>query len=408
MEHAQGRSATTPPAPAAPAAGSDVDRLDALDALDALAARFLLLADADFAGYSPAYDRIARAMAADPASLALVAGLTPVNRTPVLALAAVHHLVLADPGSALAAHYRGEGSGDVWPPFRSLLHERADEVRSLMASRSIQTNEVGRAAALLPGLATVLGVRAAAGDGRPLALVEIGPSAGLNLVLDRFGVTYTGPDGAAAAVAGDPSSVVQLRCELRGGTVPPVPPAPLPIARREGLDLDPVDVTDDDACRWLAACLWPGAADRAARLAGAIAVAREDPPPLHRGDAVADLPGLLGPLPDDVVVVVVATWALGYLSKEGRLAVAAAVDELGRRRDIALLTAEAPQVTPWVPPVPASTLAATTDGDGSAGGAGTSTVVGLHDWHRGEVRSRPLGVMHPHGRWLAWCDEEGR
>jgi len=392
MEHG-GRPTTTPGA-----------RDEGLDAdLDALAGRFLLLADNDFAGYSTAYDRIARAMADEPASLRLVAGVVPVNRTPVLALAAVHHLVLADPGSPLAAHYRGEDPGDVWPAFRALLHDRTDEVRALMATRSIQTNEVGRAAALLPGLATVLGARAAAGDDRPLAIVEIGPSAGLNLVLDRFGVTYTRPDGAVAATTGDAGSPVHLRCELRGPVVPPMPPAPIPIVRREGLDLHPVDVTDDDQCRWLSACLWPGSTERAERLAAAIGVARTDPPVLHQGDAVRELPRRLATFSDDVVVVVVATWALGYLSKDGRLAVAATVDEVGRHRDVALLTAEAPRVTPWLPPVPDHA-----PGGPGADGDGTSTVVGLHDWQGGRATSWVLGVMHPHGRWLAWFDEEGR
>src|SRR5690606_20732443 len=98
-----------------------------------------LLADQDFAGYCTAYDRVARAVATDPASLQLLLWPAPVNRTPILALAAIHHLVLADPSSPLAAIYRGDDDADPWPLVRDLLHERADEVRHLMATRSIQT-----------------------------------------------------------------------------------------------------------------------------------------------------------------------------------------------------------------------------------------------------------------------------
>ena len=73
-----------------------------------------------------------------------------------------------------------------------------------MRTRSIQTNEVGRSAALLPALAVVRAGALAVGDDRPLALVELGPSAGLNLLLDRYAVTYR-RDGAVVATVGDPA-----------------------------------------------------------------------------------------------------------------------------------------------------------------------------------------------------------
>jgi hypothetical protein len=89
-----------------------------------------------------------------------------------------------------------------------------------------------------------------------------------------------------------------------------------------------------------------------------------------------------------------STWALAYLSSEGRRAVAAAVDRVGARRDISLLSAEAANVTPWIPPV---------DPDvGHAEPDGTPTVLGLRRWQTGERTDRALAVMHPHGRWLSW------
>ena len=183
--------------------------------IDALAARCLVLADDDFAGYSPIYERIARALADDDESLALLAGTAPVGRIPVLALAAVHDIVLSEPESPLAAIYAGRVGADPWPPFRELLLGRSAEVLERMATRSIQTNEVGRSAALLPALATVRAEALAAGDERPLALVELGPSAGLNLLLDRYAVTYRrGAD--VVATVGDPDSPVRLECEAAG------------------------------------------------------------------------------------------------------------------------------------------------------------------------------------------------
>ena len=367
----------------------------------ALAARFLALADDDFAGYSPTYERIARSIAADPASLALLLDAAPLGRTPVLALAAVHDLVLADPDSELAAVYAGRRDVDPWPPFRALLHDRTAEVVRRMRTRSIQTNEVGRSAALFPALATVRSRAIAAGDPRPLALVELGPSAGLNLLFDRYGVHYRRA-GATVATAGDAHSPVQLECQLRGRGDPVLSGLPVPIASRVGIDLNPVDVTDAAARRWLAACVWPDVPDRPDRLAAAIELARSDPPTLVTGDAVTDLAPLVGALPADVVPVVVATWAMAYLGHEGRAALLAALDEVGARRDLDLVTAEEPRITPWIPAVPAE-VEACGDGDGD----GTTTLLGLRTWRHGSVDDEALALCHPHVRWMAWVPGGG-
>ena len=369
--------------------------------IDALAARCLVLADDDFAGYSPIYERIARALADDDESLALLAGTAPVGRIPVLALAAVHDIVLSEPESPLAAIYAGRVGTDPWPPFRELLLGRSAEVLERMATRSIQTNEVGRSAALLPALATVRAEALAAGDGRPLALVELGPSAGLNLLLDRYAVTYRrGAD--VVATIGDPDSPVRLECELRGPADPMLTGLPAPIASRVGVDLNPVDVTDPEARRWLSACVWPGVPDRPERLAAAIELARLDPPRLVVGDAVTDLAPLVAALPDDVLPVVISTWALAYLGRDGRAAVVAALDEVGATRDLALVSAEEPRITPWVPAPPAAVEAC-----GDADGDGTGTLLGLRTWRGGRAHDEALALCHPHVRWIAWVPDTG-
>jgi hypothetical protein len=366
----------------------------------ALADRFGVLADDDFAGYSPVYERLARAIADDESSLALLVDAAPTGRAPVLFLAATHDLVLAGLGGELGAIYAGHSDADPWPPFRELLHTRTTEILERMRTRSIQTNEVGRSAALLPALGRVRADAAGAGDDRPLALVELGPSAGLNLLLDRYHATYR-RDGAVVGSLGEPGSPVQLSCELRGPADPPLAPRRLAIATRTGLDLSPVDVTDDDACRWLSACVWPGVPDRPERLAAAVALARTDPPVLVTGDATTDLAPLVASLPGDVVPVVVATWALAYLGRDGRAAVLAALDAVGAGRDLVLVTAEEPRATPWIPQVPAAVASC-----GDAEGDGTGTVLGLRTWRDGRAHDEALALCHPHVRWMAWVPEE--
>ena len=218
-----------PPGTSAPASGADVEEL---------ASFYRYLADAEFDGYCDLYATLARSMADDRELLERVVTLAPAAKViPILLFAAVHDLVLAEPDAPLASIYGG-GSGDPWPPFRSLLEERFADLATLVSTRTIQTNEVGRAAVLLPVLDTVH--RA---TGRPLALVEIGPSAGLNLLLDRFGYRYDLPAGATFD-AGDPASPVQLTCAVRGPWSPPLTAVTPPIASRQGIDLSPVDVTD--------------------------------------------------------------------------------------------------------------------------------------------------------------------
>lgn len=384
-----------------PVAGREGEAVDVGDAslpkgpTSTLAARFRQLASEDFVGYCPIYERIALGIADDPSSLGLIGSVAPVGQTPILALAAVHDLVLTEPDRPLATIYAGRSTADPWPAFRQLLHDEHQAVLDRMRSRPVQTNEVGRSAVLAPAFSWVRARADGLGDHRPLALVEIGPSAGLNLLLDRYSITFR-PEADETTTWGDPSSLVRLDCALRGPGRPPLGPS-LEIGSRTGIDLAPVDVTDDDACRWLAACVWPGLPDRSERLASALEVARRDPPRLHEGDAVTDIAPLVAALEPDVMPVVFATWALAYLGREGRIALLTALDALGTSRDLVLVTAEDHRITPWVPDLPPA-VASRVEADGD----GTATVVGVRSWQGGATSNEVLAVSHPHGRWMAW------
>ena len=179
---------------------------------DELADFYRFLAEAEFDGYCDLYARLARATADDPALLASIATMAPATKVlPVLLFAAVHHLVLAAPDSELAACYRGDDGAPPTrgPPTAPSSTDRFDELAELVATRTIQTNEVGRSSVLLPALTAVH-----RRFDRPLTLVELGPSAGLNLFFDRFGYRYD--DGV---VLGDPDAGVQLECAVVGDTV---------------------------------------------------------------------------------------------------------------------------------------------------------------------------------------------
>jgi hypothetical protein len=258
----------------------------------------------------------------------------------------------------------------------------------LVSSRSTQTNEVGRCTALLPGLAEVA---AAYPKGQPLSLLDLGTSAGLNLLFDRYGYQYRPQHGEATMAAGWPGSPVQLDCVVRNDLAAlPSFATPL-VTHRAGLDLSPINPRSDDEALWLLACLWPDQLARFNRLKGALVVARSmtDPPVLHRGDLVDDLQGVVDTLPSDRPLVVFHSWVAAYLTEPRQAELVAAVTELNRSRPVHHLYAESPVETAGLP-TPVSPEPREID-----------QATALVHIPPGQAPQR-LADLHPHGRWLQW------
>ncbi len=298
------------------------------------------------------------------------------QRQPVLLFACVHDLLLAGrPDEGLARFYpdlaAAPDDGDPMPAFRAFAASHADELAELLVTRSTQTNEIGRCALLLPAFGIV------ADEVGALAHLDVGASAGLNLLLDRYHYRYV-PGGEL----GGASSVV-LTCETRGRV--PLPSALPPIVERIGLDRSPVDVDDDVAARWLLACIWPDQTDRIERLQAAIGIARSAGVEVRPGDAALDTAALvLGAAGHPIVTT---TWVLNYLSPTERRAFVDALDACGRRRDLSWVFAESPVLVPELPTVDART---------------STTALVLVRWRKGRRTARHLAQCHPHGYWLQW------
>ena len=177
------------------------------------------------------------------------------------------------------------------------------ELAAVMHARRTQTNEASaRCATLLPLLAMLPG---------PLALIEVGASAGLTLLPDRYSYDYAGH-----YVQGTDPDAPVIACEPRG-------PVPLPdrvpeVTWRAGLDLNPLDVTSDDEMHWLECLIWPGEGGRLARLRAAIAIARRHPPRVFRGDLLTDLPALARQAPGNATLVVFHSAVLAYVDPPRR------------------------------------------------------------------------------------------
>lgn len=330
----------------------------------------------------PLYAAMCDGIADDVELVGLVAGAAPGQWRPNLLLAAVHDLVLQHPDEELAAFYPTVGGtfrpgDDPMGALRRFLADHAEDIGALVATRSTQTNEVNRSCLWH------VAVRAAAADlpDRPVAFVEVGASAGLNLAFDRYAYDF-GDD----IIRGDASSPVRLRCRVQEGH-PDLDTALPPIVHRTGLDAQPVDLRLPDERRWLKACIWPEQPERHERFDAAVQMALASPPALVRDDAVDGISDLVEDCPADAHVVVVNSWVMTYLPRERRVAFERVLDLLGTDRDLTWISAEGEGVVGWVP----------------AGDAPTDhTVVGMARWRDGVRTDARVAECQPHLAWLNW------
>jgi hypothetical protein len=371
----------------------------------AMADHFRAFADVVERDGGTTYATICRGIAADDDVLSLLDAAPPAQQRPLLLLAAVHFLLLSGADHPLAAFYdtvaavRGADRAadrrmpdDVASVFARFCAERRGELEELIATRTTQTNEIGRCNALLPGLCQVAELH---GREAAISLLDLGTSAGLNLLFDDYAFTYRTPEGDRLD-AGRESSRVRLRCTIRRG-LDNLPDLALPaMGERVGLDLSPVDLHSDGEARWLLACQWPDNPERFGRFRAAVENARSsgERARLEHGDMVADLADVAARMRGNEPLVVFHSWVAAYLDEERQRALAAevrALDGVGGR-PVHHLYLEASYETPGLPtPPPPPGLGPRRD---------LATALVLVPAGGGEpVR---LADAHPHGRWLRW------
>ena len=301
-------------------------------------------------GRSPLYEALIQGVADDPDLLTRLADLPPAKQQPNLLLAAARHVI---------------GVPEGWADFRRNALARWDEIRSAMLERSTQTNEPGRCAALLPVLAMLP---------QPLAPLEVGTSAGLCLLPDRYAYDYGGRVLRPAEMTED-TPVFPCRAD----EATPLPETLPTIVWRAGLDISPLDVGNADQMKWLETLVWPEQTDRLARLRAAVQIARADPPRIMRGDLTRDLPRLIEEAPRDATLVVFHTAVLAYVADPAkREAFAAQAMSLSD----SWISNEAPSVFPSIAP------------DDTAETQTMRFVVA--------VNGRPVARATPHGTTLDW------
>lgn len=247
-------------------------------------ARYRSFGEIEARGSSDTYEEWGLGVAEDPELITLIDQLPESRRQPNLIFGASRHLG-AHPGS--------------YASFRIWAVENWSRIAQLASTRTTQTNEAGRTSLLLPILCML--------DG-PLALIEVGASAGLCLYPDRYSYLY---DDSRAVDPPDGPSKVQINCATTGS--PPLPDSVPAVAYRAGVDLNPLDVSCEGDMAWLTSLVWPEQHHRRQRLNDAAAIARTDPPHLVHGDLNESVVGLVAAAPPNATVVVFHSAVLSYL-----------------------------------------------------------------------------------------------
>jgi len=342
-----------------------------------LSTRFRRFADRECRGVSPLYQALARAVAKDDDILALAACAPPEQPRPNMLFAAVRALLLGsaadDPLNRFYADLTAKPAPArrAFPVFRAFCLRHNAVLADILSKRVVSTNEAARSACLMPAFA-----QAAAGNGGlPLHLVEIGASAGLNLVWDRYAFDY-GSGRRVGDIGGDVAARVSLKCLPRGRRSPPIPATLPAVASRVGIDRQPMDAGREADAHWLRALVWPEQAGRAERLTQALAVVRADPPLIVEGDAMACLPPVLAEIPRNGTVCLYHSFTLNQFPPAARQVFEALMVSLAGDRPFVRVGLE------W--------------GDGPA------PELRLYAYRDGKVAARLLAYCDPHGAWIEW------
>ncbi len=301
---------------------------------------------------SPAWARVCRQVAATPSLAAALDSLPGMARQPNLFLGAMKYL---------------GGPLDAGPELPGWVARHWPQIERLATTRFTQTNEVGRCAVIAPVLASLP---------QPIALLEVGMSAGLGLFPDLYRYRWSLDDGSV--VTADGGADVTIECRVSGSGLPLALPE---VAWRAGIDRNPLDPEDPDDVAWLRALVWPGEDVREGRLAGALAATAGREVLRVAGDITDALPLVVAAAPSSATLVVVHSATLAYLSRDQRARHLALLRELG----VHWVTNEGVRVVPAIhdklPP-------------GFEDDPRPAFVLGLD--------GEPLARVGSHGQWLEW------
>ncbi len=298
--------------------------------IEVIAERFKVFAKRECKGSSELYEFLSKKISEDNELLELSSCAKEGQPIPNLFLGAIHYLLLKGTNHELKEYYP---SLVVYPrdihhailPFKDFCNMYRNEIISILTTKLVQTNEVSRCGYLYPSFSYIYSKVK-----KPLALIEIGTSAGLQLLWDKYNYSYDSHE-----VFENIKSNLFIQSEVRGNNKPHfLQPFP-PVTSRYGIDLHTVDVANPDDSLWLQALIWPEHKERRERFKQAVACMNQYSDQVHliEGDGVMLLPQIVQQIPQDSAVCIYHTHVANQIPDKVKHSLTEHVRKIGSLRD---------------------------------------------------------------------------
>lgn len=296
---------------------------------ESISQKFKNFAVRECRGSSDLYEYLALHIAEDDQLLEIAANTAPGQPIPNLFFGAVHYLLLKGKEHKLREYYRSivdqpKDLKESFYHFRSFCLHYRNELIIILKNRLVQTNEVRRCAYLYPSFCYIYDKVK-----KPLSLIEIGTSAGLQLLWDQFCYTY-----GSTEKYGNIESNVIIKSEIYGERMPLLLPKSPPVVSRFGLDLHVNDITNPEDRLWLTSLIWPEHKERIELFENAAHLLTKQPVKLIEGDGVRLLPEIVLQVPDDSLICIFHTHVANQMSKESKYQLLDYIKMLGSTRDV--------------------------------------------------------------------------
>lgn len=292
--------------------------------------RFTTFATRECKGSSILYEHLSENIAADDELLQLASYVRQGQPAPNLFFGAVHYLLLKGKSHELRDYYDSivnnpRDAVTAFPYFRDFCLKYQHEIIQIVENKLVQTNEVRRCSYLYPAFCYIYEKTK-----RPLALIEIGTSAGLQLLWDKYCYSYNSDE----EVYGEALSELRIVSEMQGARPPFILKQSPPVSTRIGVDLHINDLNNPDDYLWLKSLIWSEHTERIANFERASRCFKKQSLELIEGDGVKLLTEIALKIPQDSVLCVFHTHVANQIPNKDKYDLIERIKRLGEERDI--------------------------------------------------------------------------
>ncbi|ALC90031.1 hypothetical protein AM500_09750 [Bacillus sp. FJAT-18017] len=292
---------------------------------------FKAFAERECKGSSKLYESISLKLAEDPYVLELCSHAPLGQPVPNLLYGAVHYLLLKEKDHPLARFYasidsKPQSPEAAFPHFKNFCAAHREKIIELLQIKMVQTNEVRRCGYLFPTFNYIY-----TKTNKPLALIEIGTSAGFQLLWDHYSYSYN-----KGTIYGSRESELVIQTEVIGKGKPLFPYSLPPVQARYGIDLHINDMRNEEDSLWMKALIWPEHQTRRELFEKAEQCMQQNQGKITfiEGNGVDLLPAIAGGIPDEITIVVFHTHVANQMPYETKIKLLETIKTIAAKRDI--------------------------------------------------------------------------